>query len=109
MINDTDIFLDLRRIDFENQHCLPIRLFYYAALGRPVIYADIRAIRKEVDMESFGFLVRPDDFKTIVKIITEYLNNREIYSLHCRNARKLAESKYNWRIIEPLFLKFLSS
>jgi len=107
-INDTDIFLDLRRIDFENHRCLPIKLFYYAALGRPVIFSDLKAIRKEVETKTFGFLVNPDDNKTIVKIITEYLENRELYSLHCKNARNLVESKYNWKIIEPLFLKFLS-
>jgi glycosyltransferase involved in cell wall biosynthesis len=108
LIKETDIFLDLRFDDFENQHCLPIKLFYYAALGRPVIHSDLKAIRKEVDIEKFGFLVKPDNSNSIAKIISEYLNDEELYFHHCRDARKLAESNYNWGQIETQFLTFLS-
>lgn len=108
LIKETDIFLDLRFDDFENQHCLPIKLFYYAALGRPVIHSDLKAIRKEVDIEKFGFLVMPDNSESIVKIISEYLNDEELYYQHCRGARKLAVNNYNWGKIETQFLKFLS-
>ena len=108
LIKETYIFLDLRFDDFENQHCLPIKLFYYAALGRPVIYSDLKAIRKEVDIEKFGFLVKPDNSNSIVKIISEYLKDEELYYQHCRGARKLAENNYNWGKIETQFLKFLS-
>jgi len=108
LIKETDIFLDLRSDDFENQHCLPIKLFYYAALGRPVIFSDLRAIRKEVEIEKFGFLVKPDDYDTMVKIISEYLNDSDLYYQHCINGRKLAENNYNWQRIESRFLKFIS-
>jgi glycosyltransferase involved in cell wall biosynthesis len=108
LIKETDIFLDLRSDDFENQHCLPIKLFYYAALGRPVIFSDLRAIRKEVEIEKFGFLVKPDDCDSIVKIISEYLNDADLYYQHCINGRKLAEDNYNWQRIESRFLKFIS-
>ena len=108
LIKDTDIFLDLRYNDFENQHCLPIKLFYYAALGRPVIFSDLRAIRKEVEIENFGFLVKPADYNSIVNIISGYLNNANLYYQHCTNARTLAENNYNWQRTESQFIKFLS-
>ncbi len=107
-IKDTDIFLDLREDDIENQHCLPIKLFYYAAFGKPVIFSDLKAIRKEVETEQFGFLVKPDDFKKIARIISDYLDNEKSYLRNCRNARQLAETKYNWQKTEPELIKFLS-
>lgn len=109
LIKDTDIFLDLRSDDFENQHCLPIKLFCYAALGRPVIFSDLKAIRKEVDIENFGFLADPGDIERIVRLIADYLENPELYIRHCTNARSLAENKYNWQKIESPFLKFITS
>jgi glycosyltransferase involved in cell wall biosynthesis len=108
-IRETDIFLDLRSVNFENRHCLPIKLFYYAALGRPVIFSDLKAIRKEVEIDRFGFLVQPTDKDRIVKLIVDYLENRELYYNHCANARYLAENEYNWKKIEPQFLKFITS
>jgi len=57
-INETDIFLDLRKVTFENNHSLPIKLFYYAALGRPVIFSDLKAVRRDVEVEKFGFFNR---------------------------------------------------
>lgn len=108
LIKESDIFLDLRYDDFENQHCLPIKLFYFAALGRPVIFSDLKAIRKEVEIKKFGFLVKPDDYESVSKIILNYLNDEDLYYQHCRNARQLAENNYNWQIIEPQFIKFIS-
>lgn len=108
LIKDTDIFLDLRYNDFENQHCLPIKLFYYAALGRPVIFSDLKAIRKEVEIEKFGFLVKPADNESIANIILDYINDEDLYYQHCTNARKLAENNYNWQRIESQFIKFIS-
>jgi glycosyltransferase involved in cell wall biosynthesis len=108
LIKETDIFLDLRSDDFENQYCLPIKLFYYAALGRPVIYSDLKAIRKEVEINKFGFLVKPDDYESIVHIIINYLNDDNSYYQHCKNARELAINKYNWNSIDHQFIKFIS-
>jgi glycosyltransferase involved in cell wall biosynthesis len=108
IISDTDIFLDLRSDDFENNYCLPIKLFYYAALGRPVIISDLKAIRKEVEITKFGFLIKPGNSESIARVILEYLNNDQIYYQHCSNARNMAENFYNWHKIEPEFIKFLS-
>jgi glycosyltransferase involved in cell wall biosynthesis len=107
-ISKTDIFLDLRSNDLENQYCLPIKLFYYAAFSRPVIYSDLKAIKKEVKIDQFGFLVNPTDYDKISDIIINYINNDELYQKHCNNARKLFEKEYNWEKIENDFLKFIS-
>jgi len=108
-INDTDIFLDLRKADFENNYSLPIKLFYYAALGRPVIISDLKAVRRDAEIEKFGFVVNPKDTGEIIKILTGYFNNPGLYMEHCINARRLSDEKYNWGKVSPEFLSFIES
>jgi len=108
-LQDVNIFFDLRKIDFENTHCLPIKLFYYAACGRPVIYSNLKAIRQEIDVSEFGFLVDPTNTEQITNCILNYINDVELYNKHCLRAREIAENKYNWKNIEPLFLNFVNS
>jgi glycosyltransferase involved in cell wall biosynthesis len=107
LVNDTDIFIDLRSVDYENQRCLPIKLFYYTALHRPVIYSDLKAIRKEVDIDKFGFLVDPDNTKLIVELIRNYIDDKNLYEKHCRTAGRLAGTDYNWGKIKDNFITFL--
>jgi glycosyltransferase involved in cell wall biosynthesis len=107
LIADRDLFIDLRSDDFENQHCLPIKLFYYAALGRPVIFSSLKSIKKEVDIGRFGYLVDPAGTEQIARIISGYLDDHDLYYSHCRNARKIAEEKYNWNAIKQNFTDFV--
>ena len=107
LISDDSLFLDLRADDWENQRCLPIKLYYYAALGRPVIYSDLKAIRKKVEIEKFGHLVKPSDSVKIANYIAEYVRNGVMYEEHADAARELAVSKYNWATIEPAFISFI--
>lgn len=109
LIRDTDIFIDLRSDRIENQNSLPIKLFYYAALGRPVIFSDLKAIRKEVRIENFGHLVKPGIPELPVDIIFKYLHDSELYFKHANNARKMAEEIYNWGRIKPALLSFIDS
>jgi glycosyltransferase involved in cell wall biosynthesis len=108
-IKETDIFLDLRKSNFETQRSLPIKLFHYAATGRPVIFTDLRAIRRDITIEKFGYLVKPEETNTITEILCRYLQDQDLYLEHCRNARKLAEEKYNWQQISPALLNFIDS
>jgi glycosyltransferase involved in cell wall biosynthesis len=108
-INETDIFLDLRSGSFENDRSLPIRLFYYAALGRPVIFSDLKAVRHDVEIEKFGFLTDPGNTEGTILLISEYLKDPDLYKRHCENARNLAIEKYNWGKISPRFRSFIKS
>jgi len=108
-INETDIFLDLRRGSFENDRSLPIKLFYYAALGRPVIFSDLKALRHDFDIQKFGFLTDPKNTEGILLLISEYLKDPGLYKRHCENARNLAIEKYNWVKISPGFLSFIEA
>lgn len=108
-INDSDIFLELRRASFENNHSLPIKFFYYMTLGRPIIITRLKVLTHESEIDKFGFLTDPDDTDGIVNIISRYVENRELYNEHCANARKLAEETYNWGRISPGYVKFIES
>jgi len=104
--DDADICFDLREISLENHHCLPIKIFYYAASGKPVIYTDLKATRKFVEVSKFGFLVDPQNSKQIADCIEKYIDNPTLYNTHVDNARKLYEEKYNWNKIRDSFVDF---
>lgn len=108
-ISECDVFTDLREISSETTKCLPIRLFWFTALGKPVIFSGLSAIRDAVDINKFGYLVNPDDTEKTVSLISDYLNDKKLYLGHCANARSLAVEKYNWDRIKGRFLKFVTS
>ncbi len=108
MLSDIDILFDLRKIDLENNHCLAIKVFYYAACGKPVIYSDLKAIKREIDVSNFGYFVKPTDYNIMADYIVKYITDPGLYIQHSREARRLAETNYNWGIIEPRFLDFIN-
>ncbi len=104
---DADICFDLRTLNYENNHCLPIKIFYYAASGKPVIYTDLKATRQHVDVSKFGFLVDPENSEDIANNILQYIENPELYSEHAQNARIEYEQKFNWNFIKDSFVSFI--
>lgn len=106
--SDAEICFDLRAYNFENHHSLPIKLFYYMAAGKPVIYSDLKGIRKHLDTSGFGFLVNPQDSDIIADCIEKYIKNPELYGLHANNAAKQFRQHYNWEIIRESFGNFIN-
>lgn len=104
---DADICFDLRALNFENHHCLPIKIFYYAASAKPVIYTDLKAIRLHLDVSKFGYLVNPQDAEAIAGLILDYIDNPDLYALHAQNARREYDTKYNWNAIRQSFVNFV--
>ncbi|MEI8085007.1 MAG: glycosyltransferase [Paludibacter sp.] len=107
VIGKSDLFFDLRIIDLENTFCMPIKLFYYLACGRPVIYSKLRSIKKEIKNFNYGYLCYPNDSQQIAMHIIDYIENPEIYIRHANNALDISKSKYNWKVIENDFLVFI--
>lgn len=102
-----DIFLDLRKNDFENTRCLPIKLFYYLACGRPVVYTGLKAIKDVLNLSEVGCSYENNDIEAIAKAISVYLNNSEFYKQHCNKAKELSEQQFNWNKIEHDFINFV--
>ena len=109
-IGKSDIFLDLRRIDFIKNHSLPIKIFYYLAAGRPVIYSELKAIKKfftKNEIDNFGKLVDPDNIESIVEIVENYINNLEYYNKCCNFSYEITKKKYHWNNIKQFFIDFI--
>lgn len=104
---DADLCFDLREINFENNHSLPIKLFYFMGAGKPVIYSDLKGIREHMGELWFGSLVDPHDAEAISDIIINYIRNPELYRSHTLNARKEFKEKYNWELIKDNFVDFV--
>jgi glycosyltransferase involved in cell wall biosynthesis len=104
---DADLCFDLREINFENNHSLPIKLFYFMGAGKPVIYSNLKGIRKHMKKLSFGSLVDPNNVENISKIVINYIRNPELYHSHALNARKEFKEKYNWNVIKTAFIDFV--
>ena len=107
--SDADICFDLREFNFENHHSLPIKLFYYMGAGKPIIYSNLKGIRKHMDVSSFGFLVNPKDPRSIAGCIEKYVDNSRLYHQHASTARKEFVKKYNWRVISDSFVNFIEN
>ena len=107
-ISDYDLFFDLREKDKENNKCLPIKLFYYMACGRPSIFSDLEAIQIQVpEINEFACLTNPNDYQNISHFLTEYIHDQNRYYQHCSAALEYATQKYNWEILSANFLKFI--
>lgn len=105
--SEADILFDLREKNSENDRCLPIKIFYYAAAGKPVIFTDLQATRDFMNVSEFGFLVNPEDSEKIANHIITYLESPELYLQHAEKAVKNFEEKYNWNAIRPTFISFI--
>lgn len=104
---DADLCFDLREINFENNHSLPIKLFYFMGAGKPVIYSNLKGIRKHMGSLSFGYLVNPQDADAVAELIINYAENQELYHTHALNAKKEFKEKYNWGLIKNSFVDFV--
>lgn len=107
-LSKQDIFLDLRDNDIENTHCLPIKLFYYMAAGRPVIYSDLKAIRQGVPEISDESLVRPDQPELAARKICQYAEQPDLYRQVCNENLSLSRTKYNWEVHSKAFIHFIN-
>ena len=108
-LQNIDLFFDLRAIDFENTRCLPIKLFYYMACERPVIYSNLKAINHEIKNFNFGYLVNPHQPKEIAALIHNYIINNELYMEHSKLARINVEKIYNWNNIKQTLTDFIDT
>nr|WP_315027375.1 glycosyltransferase [uncultured Chryseobacterium sp.] len=104
---NADLCFDLREFNFENHHSLPIKLFYFMGAGKPVIYSNLKGIRKHLGKISFGYLVNPRKDEIISDIIINYFKNPELYDAHAFNAKKEFREKYNWKTISDSFVDFV--
>lgn len=107
-LKDYDLFLDLRQIDDENTQCMPIKLFYYLAAGRPSVYSQLEAIEQTIpNVQSCITLVQPNDYEQVAAAIMQYVQHQDLYSMQARQCRQLYLSRFTWEFLSPKLIDFL--
>jgi len=106
-LRDMDICLDLRKKTFIYRNSLPIKIFEYLACSKPIIYSDIKPIRKEMQTEKFGFLVDPENDDEIVNSLEQYIKHPKLIQTHSSEARKAVEQKYNWEVLQRKLIDYV--
>ena len=74
----------------------PLRLGDYLAAGRPIIATDLPIIREVVN--GCGSLAKPGDPEDFANKLSEIVRDRDLGAEMGKKARRLAESKYSWKI-----------
>ena len=75
------------------------------AAGRPVIYSDLKAIRRGVPEIADDSLVKPDDLEHVAAMLCELSNQPSLFLAICARNRQLAEKYYNWEHLEKMFVE----
>jgi hypothetical protein len=98
----------LRDVDAENNLCLPIKIFTYTAIGRPMIYSPIQAIEQAHPNQEFIKLCKNEDFSLISKTVLEWTSSKDDFVELCRQSRNFAE-KHQWLAIKEEFIRFVTT
>ena len=106
-IAEADICFDLRPATREIHRCLPIKIFYYAAAGKPVIYSHLKAIGEHLDISKFGFTADPEHADEVAERICQYLDDLKLYHKHAQNAVSYYKKDLNWNKISGIFVNFV--
>lgn len=107
-LSDISIFFDLRDVDAENNLCLPIKIFTYTAIGRPMIYSPIQAIEQAHPNQDFIKLCKNEDFSLISKTVLEWTSSKDDFVELCQQSRNFAE-KHQWLAIKEEFIRFVTT
>lgn len=95
-LKDVDLCFDLRQLNFIHRNSLPIKVFDYMAIGKPVIYSDIPALTEFLSVDEFGFTVNPKNNNSIIEIVSSLIKEKDKLRKLSAAGRQLAEEKYNW-------------
>ena len=97
VIADADIcLLPLTDTSIGSRYTSPLKLFEYMAVGKPIVAADVPAIRSVITQGVDGILVPVDDHEQLASAITSLLVNRGLAAELGREARFRA-GDYTWK------------
>jgi glycosyltransferase involved in cell wall biosynthesis len=105
-LKDVDLFFDLRESDKENNLCLPIKLYFFSALHKPMIYTNLQAIRRAHPDLKHCILSDPSDHTSISNKIIQLIQDVEIYEGMCSQS-ELFSKEFQWNAIKNDFVKFI--
>jgi glycosyltransferase involved in cell wall biosynthesis len=77
------------------------------AVGRPIVTTDWVGCRETVEEGVNGFLVPPKDSTALAERLERYLRDPDLVAQHGRASRRLAERKFDIRLVNELMLDAL--
>jgi glycosyltransferase involved in cell wall biosynthesis len=82
---------------------VPHKLFEYMFMGKPVIVSDVKPLKRIVNNDKSGIVIKYD-IQELVKAVTVLYENKNLYKKYSENARK-ASIKYSWKVISKNLVK----
>ena len=101
MMAATDICLLPRRADAFSHAACPLKLFEYAALGKPIVSTSMREVQRIA--KEFAFFVR--DHKEMKTTISYLINNPDSAKSRIQHGLELVRHSYNWQAISQKFVQ----
>jgi len=77
----------------------PIKMIEAMACGLPVVATDVGGINEYVTHKQHAYLVRPNDSRALAEGITEVISDPELAKQMGRQARRLAEERFDEKIV----------
>ena len=101
MMAATDICLLPRRSDAFSHAACPLKLFEYAALGKPIVSTPMREVQRIA--KEFAFFAR--DHNEMKTTISRLINNPDSAIEKIQLGLDLVKRSYNWRAITQQFVQ----
>jgi glycosyltransferase involved in cell wall biosynthesis len=105
MMAASDICLLPRRLDAFSHAACPLKLFEYAALGKPVVSTPTREVQRIAG--DFAFFAR--DHEEMKTIISRLINEPDSAKSRIRHGLDLVRHRYNWQAITQEFVRSIES
>jgi glycosyltransferase involved in cell wall biosynthesis len=88
------------------QKNIPTKLFEYMVYSIPVVSSDLYPVRKFIENNQTGILVKADDPSDHAKAIITLLTNPSLASTLSKNGQKMVSEQYRWSAMEKRLLVF---
>lgn len=94
--NNADAMLLTLKGDNFVSKTLPLKLQSYMSTGKPIFAAIEGAASEIIEESNCGVCVKPNDYITLSKFMSDYINNKEEYDGLGTNGRKYFEENFNF-------------
>jgi glycosyltransferase involved in cell wall biosynthesis len=86
----------------------PIKLYAYAAAGRPILASDIRGI-KELEPNKFLVLHQPGNSQDLAAKAIQMIHNTEKLAQMGKTAREYAEKNFSWQLVTDKIIQAMEN
>lgn len=99
----SDICIVLHKHNEHTDSTIPHKLFEYMLSGKPVIVTDVKPLKRIVDNEHCGIVIKEDE-KEFAEAILKLYDSKELYKELSKNGINAVNKKYNWDLEEEKLL-----